>query len=326
MCGSRERRLLLTNLRDVIFFVAPGAWDLFECTECKSSYLDPRPTPETIHIAYSNYYTHVPAWSDKKENITLSLLQKFRLQIELEYISHRYGGNFRSRLPLTRLAIYLLLRRKRAVDARYRFMPKPTSGFHLLDVGFGGGGYLLLAQECGWQVSGIDSDLEVVRNAKNKGLNVKQGAFDEISGQSEKYDAITMSHVIEHMHDPVRAINQAYDLLRPRGKVFIETPNIESYGLRIYGRHWRGLEVPRHITLFSMLGLRRELIRAGFVKIEFHSRNVGRSMFLKSEKIMLGLDPYDETKLKLGRFRKIIALLGGVRPRRAEFLTVVAQK
>ena len=58
VCGSRERELLHTGLRDRVFGVAPGDWTLHRCLECQSAYLDPRPTLATIGQAYTNYYTH----------------------------------------------------------------------------------------------------------------------------------------------------------------------------------------------------------------------------------------------------------------------------
>src|SRR6266852_6812100 len=58
VCDSGQRTQLYSNLIDNVFYTAPGHWTLYRCQGCGSAYLDPRPTPEFIHLAYRNYYTH----------------------------------------------------------------------------------------------------------------------------------------------------------------------------------------------------------------------------------------------------------------------------
>src|SRR5438067_9223839 len=58
ICDSGKRIQLYSNLIDKVFRTAPGRWTLYQCQGCSSAYLDPRPTPESIHLAYKNYYTH----------------------------------------------------------------------------------------------------------------------------------------------------------------------------------------------------------------------------------------------------------------------------
>ena len=62
----------------------------------------------------------------------------------------------------------------------------------------------------------------------------------------EKFDFITLRHVIEHVFDPVALINSCYALLNDSGILWIETPNGKSAGYDIYKSSWRGLEPPRH--------------------------------------------------------------------------------
>jgi len=40
-------------------------------------------------------------------------------------------------------------------------------------------------------------------------------------------------------------------LLKPGGRLAMATPNNQSLGHRIFQKHWRGLEPPRHLQLFS---------------------------------------------------------------------------
>ena len=58
VCGETDRKILHSDLIDNAFRVAPGKWALWKCAMCSGAYLDPRPNPATIHLAYANYYTH----------------------------------------------------------------------------------------------------------------------------------------------------------------------------------------------------------------------------------------------------------------------------
>jgi SAM-dependent methyltransferase len=57
-CGSLGRALLHRDLIDDNSRCAPGKWTLWRCSNCTTAYLDPRPTRETIAMAYRSYYTH----------------------------------------------------------------------------------------------------------------------------------------------------------------------------------------------------------------------------------------------------------------------------
>jgi hypothetical protein len=56
-------------------------------------------------------------------------------------------------------------------------------------------------------------------------------------------------------------------LLAPGGRLWLETPNIDSYGYREFGPHWRGLEAPRHLVMFGPRSLEIALRRAGFAAV-----------------------------------------------------------
>jgi SAM-dependent methyltransferase len=73
-----------------------------------------------------------------------------------------------------------------------------------------------------------------------------------------------MSHVLEHLHDPVAVLNEIYRLLRPGGRIWLATPNIEGPLSAYFHRHWRGLESPRHLNLFSPDLVKSVLQNAGF--------------------------------------------------------------
>jgi SAM-dependent methyltransferase len=99
-------------------------------------------------------------------------------------------------------------------------------------------------------------------------VDVRQGGVEAWADMRNSFHAITMSHVIEHVHDPRELLTRSFELLKPGGQLYVETPNIDALGHSSFKRSWRGLEPPRHLILFngdSLVGLLREI---GFHKIK----------------------------------------------------------
>src|SRR2546429_396623 len=88
VCGCQERNVLLNDLVDNVFHVAPGKWTLKRCLGCHSAYLDPRPTVETIGAAYEIYYTHWTAASSDQQS---GLVQRIRRSVANGYRNYRFG-------------------------------------------------------------------------------------------------------------------------------------------------------------------------------------------------------------------------------------------
>ena len=53
----------------------------------------------------------------------------------------------------------------------------------------------------------------------------------------------------------VPVLREARDLLAPGGKLVVAVPNIDSLPFRWFGRHWFGLDLPRHLTHFTPASL-----------------------------------------------------------------------
>jgi SAM-dependent methyltransferase len=137
-------------------------------------------------------------------------------------------------------------------------------GGRLLDVGCGNGSFLDQMRQLGWDVTGVEPDGAAVTVAREKlGLRVFEGSLEEAGLPGGHYDAITMNHVIEHLPDPIVTLKECHRVLRPGGKLIVATPNINSMGSQVFGEHWRGLEVPRHLHLFCPQSLRMAAERAG---------------------------------------------------------------
>jgi 2-polyprenyl-3-methyl-5-hydroxy-6-metoxy-1,4-benzoquinol methylase len=125
------------------------------------------------------------------------------------------------------------------------------SSGNLLDVGSGTGAFLHTMQQQGWQVTGIEPD-ETARAVATKeyGLRLKDPS-ELFQFQPASFDAITLWHVLEHVHELHPYIEQLKNLLKPNGKIFIAVPNYKSGDADSYRLKWAAYDVPRHLYHFT---------------------------------------------------------------------------
>jgi 2-polyprenyl-3-methyl-5-hydroxy-6-metoxy-1,4-benzoquinol methylase len=214
---------------------------------------------------------------------------------------------------------------RRLLDQQFRYLPRPIPGSRVLDVGCGSGSFLESAMAAGWDVAGVDPDEKAVANAKARGLNVRQGSIEVYANESESFDAITLSHVIEHIHDPAAFLREVFLRLKPGGILYLETPNIESLGHQTYGLNWRGLELPRHLVIFCRKSILRVLEEAGFISIRFLTRtNEYLHMFQESSRIANHQDPYGLGSPSHDLTTRLASLRGHIYPSQQEYITLVA--
>ena len=264
-CGC-EGSIIYSGLSDRLFG-APGIWGTRKCsnTNCGMAWLDPLPETAEIHKLYQAYWTHGHPGTVPAANPEISSLGKRQLRRFLRYV-----------LPWRRYALQS--------DSRYLEGMKPG---RLLDVGCGMGEFAAGMAKLGWDAYGIDFDAAAISVAERQtGLKVEVGSLAEQNYPSESFDAITMSNVIEHVPDPVETFDECFRVLRKGGRLVIITPNINSSGHNIYGKNWRGLEVPRHLYLFSIQSLKHFARKAGFFEYQaFTSAGAVQSMLSSSIEI-----------------------------------------
>lgn len=244
--------------------------------------LDPRPTMGAVGKAYASYYTHRSGSAAFDQDNGRSLLW----YLANGYMNARYGSERQPSAASGAWLMPLFFPLRQQLDFFYRHLPR-TAG-RLIDIGCGNGVFLLRAKAAGWQVTGLEPDPVAAAGVSECGLDVHSGmleTFDRI----DAFDVATASHVIEHVHDPRLFLRQIHDLLKAGGRVWLATPNVQSMGHRVFGRAWRGLEPPRHITVFSAKALRMMLLSAGFQDIRFRRRGRGAGYILGASRKLAGM-------------------------------------
>lgn len=231
------------------------------------------PVEEDISKAYRSYYTHKTP--DMVSPRPTSLVRRAYRMLKFAYLADKYGyetglSNFAS--AILGKILYLFPRRRRRANEEVRFLDWVPNG-RLIDVGCGSGGWLLLSARIGWRIEGVDFDQESVNFARQQGLSVQLGSLEEQHYPNESFDAVTLSHVIEHVPDPVRTLKECARILKPGGQLVIYTPNSSSLGHRILRKYWRGLEPPRHLHLFGPNSLSAIVGEAGLRHDGIRARN-----------------------------------------------------
>jgi len=325
LCGDIRRSLLHGDLQDTAFGISPGVWSLWRCGGCRAAYLNPRPTVETIGRAYSNYYTHL-AKGVNPELSTSPLIKNIRQLIGNGYTNKKFGTR---RFPASVLGYYLisfLIRKKRKIDRIFRHLEVEANikNRKLLDVGCGSGDFLVQAEKCGWSALGVDFDEKAITVARSRGATAYLGPIETLADQSGAFDVITLSHSLEHLHDPKAALNLCWKLLNPGGVLWIETPNIDSLGYQYFGGNWRGIEAPRHLVIFNKHSLTSALLDVGFNNVEWKRQDNLREGIFKSSEVLeantrAASQPQQRPNLLL---KRICSLFERDPVSSAEFLTV----
>ncbi|HRD56933.1 MAG TPA: class I SAM-dependent methyltransferase [Ferruginibacter sp.] len=205
-------------LRVKDYTVSGETYPLYQCSNCSFVFTQDIPSQEEIGKYYQsqNYISH----SDTQQGLVNKLYHKVRK---------------------------ITLSGKRKLVAGKTGLTKGN----LLDVGCGTGAFLNEMKLAGWQITGLEPD-EVARKNANDLYAINPMPSHEIFNLPQSsYDAITLWHVLEHVHQLNEYVAQLNKLLKPAGVLFIAVPNYTSGDALHYKSHWAAYDVPRHLYHFS---------------------------------------------------------------------------
>jgi SAM-dependent methyltransferase len=137
-------------------------------------------------------------------------------------------------------------------------------GSRILDIGCGSGGFLHAARErSSAVVCGVEPHEEFRGRLSQDGFQVRQ-SLSECAG--ERYDVALLFHVLEHVEDPVRFLQEIRSLLKPGGTLVVEVPSMTDPLLWVYAipAFWKFYWQYPHVWYFSPSPLGRVLERAGY--------------------------------------------------------------
>lgn len=162
-----------------------------------------------------------------------------------------------------------MLVNKKTFSDRLRKIEKGFGKGKLLDVGCALGDCLEEAERLGWEeVEGLEISDYAYKFAKKRGLRVKKGTLSSTTYAKNSFDIVLHQDVIEHVIDPVDELKRAYKILKPRGLIYIVTPNVGGLWSKLLGPRWYHYKPVEHVMYFSQETMRRALKNAGFNNIK----------------------------------------------------------
>ncbi len=207
--------------------VSQEKFAIARCNSCSFLFTNPRPTSERLPGYYQSQ----------------------------DYISHQNKATNPVNL-LYKFVRYFTLRSKVRLPARYQ----PVG--ELLDVGCGTGHFLKEAQRSGWSVTGVEPDPRARQLAETNIQNKVHPHPDDIKG--EKYNIITLWHVLEHVSDLNAYLISLRNLLAKKGTIIVAVPNHNSLDATHYKEHWAAYDVPRHLYHFDQSTMQKLLAKHKF--------------------------------------------------------------
>lgn len=150
---------------------------------------------------------------------------------------------------------------------KYVFSQKLTTArLRILDVGCGTGSFLEAFAGKNWKTVGIEPSRDCANFARNLGLEVYHVKLEDFKINSERFDVITLWHVLEHFLDPLKMLAKIKSLLSESGILIGEVPNADDYRLTILKNSdfSRFFFHQAHLFYFNRHSLAKVLLRAGF--------------------------------------------------------------
>lgn len=267
LCGSLQTITVHVG-RDSSANSETRSFHVVECRGCGLFYVNPRPEGSELASYYpDNYYdtiaSDVAATRPKRETARAIHRDIRRVLLQTAYGYPRAAGE----VPpgwVSRVGARIEWWRLRVGGREASTIPFVGDGL-LLDVGCGTGRDLEWFQRAGWRVSGVEMSPYAASRARARlGCEILEGHFDEVAIEPRQFDAIRLSHVLEHLPSPRRSLERIHRLLRPGGLLWLEVPNAASAERRLFGRYWFQWDLPRHLYHFTPQTLTRLLCETGF--------------------------------------------------------------
>jgi 2-polyprenyl-3-methyl-5-hydroxy-6-metoxy-1,4-benzoquinol methylase len=292
VCGHDGFTLAYRDLQDRLFG-APGSWQFQRCGRCASLCLAPRPIEADLALVYTDSYSRrKPARAAAGPTAWRHRLSRYFTN---GYLSATFGYHpeATSAQRVAGHVIKAMPRRREAIELHALGLPHVPGG-RLLDIGCGVGDVLSEMTCLGWRAEGVDTDPDVVRQSRERGLVVHQGTLEGQAYPEGTFDAVSAKHVLEHVAEPVAFLAECRRVLKPGGRMVIFTPNVASAAHRLFGRHWLGLDAPRHLVLFTPASLELATRRAGLEieRLETTGRITGFNWRVSYEMAVRGRTAY----------------------------------
>ncbi|PRY14999.1 methyltransferase family protein [Pontibacter ummariensis] len=220
ICGKTEFKNFLVVTDNA---VSKESFVIVECENCTFKFTNPRPDERSIGSYYESE----------------------------EYISHT---NTKSGIINRAYHVVRSITTKQKVELINRYAAAKGS---ILDYGCGTGVFLGACKKDGWEIRGVEPSAKAREIASQETGEIIAADLQDIEG--EKYEVITLWHVLEHIHSLNETMSQLLDCLQEDGTLIIAVPNADSHDAQQYKENWAAYDVPRHLYHFTQATMKRFL-------------------------------------------------------------------
>ena len=225
ICGGKSHK---KHLEGKDHNVSGEVFTITECVGCGFRFTNPRPKEKNIYKYYQskNYISHS---STKKGliNKVYHLVRSYQFYKKKEVIQQ--SSNIRKG--------------------------------KILDIGCGTGDFLKYMASSGWEADGIETDKGAKEVAEKKLGKKIEEKLDLLDGEN-KYDVISMWHVLEHVYNAEDYLKKINKLLKKGGVLVVGVPNCASYDAKKYKENWVAYDLPIHLSHFRKNNI-KELAKKG---------------------------------------------------------------
>lgn len=264
-----------------------------QCGNCKLVFANPMATADELNAFYANYYEKGNFEALAYKNKTSELFSQI------------------DSIDLTDSTDSTALKSLSQFDKN---VVKYTPNGNFLDIGFGLGFQLYLANKCGaTAVYGTELDADAIQFVKSylPNANLFEGELISAKYEDNYFDTINLCHVIEHVLNPVEYMNEVYRITKKGGILILATPNIASFPYKLFRVfNFLSFKVPvivdglEHTFIFSKKNLRALAELAGY-KVKTHYSEAVKDSFQNIFKSNLSFRKkcvrYIQTKLKINQ-------------------------
>ena len=143
-----------------------------------------------------------------------------------------------------------------------------------LEIGCSTGFVLESLNERGWNTIGLEINPSSVEFGKKRGINIQEITLEKFKSK-DKFSAVAMYDVLEHLVNPKEMLLQVKDLLEIGGNIFIYVPNYNSATTQLLGVENAHFIWPtHHLTYFTPESLKRFLDSNGFEVIFWETQGL----------------------------------------------------
>lgn len=224
------KRCPACECRDAKHFDKRNGYELIRCARCQMVYTRNVPSTEQLCDFYNELY--VRTGKPLEATVQRTFHRRWKYQLLASYLKWLHPK-----------------------EQKIRLLEIASSDGDLLEA---------VAGDPRFIATGIDYSEDNVAYCRRQGWNALVTDLESAAFYEQTFDAIVALHVVEHLQNPIRTINEAHRVLRPGGYFFAVMPCISHLKARLAGLRWKYIAPPGHLWYFTPKSLSLLMNRLGF--------------------------------------------------------------